>query len=150
MVKATATFAMLRPILLNKAITLATRMLFYKAFIPPALVFGCESWALTKPLGSRLDAVQMAFLRRMTGASLLDHIPNDRILSRCGCLAVTDLISRQRMRWLGHLTRMDSARLPWQIFQGGLARGSRGPGRPRTFIQDGYRDDVARMSAKCC
>jgi hypothetical protein len=31
-----------KPILLNKTISLGTRMLFFMAFIPPTLTFGCE------------------------------------------------------------------------------------------------------------
>jgi hypothetical protein len=41
-VKVIGTFASLKPILLNKPISLGTRMMFYMAFIPPTLTFGCE------------------------------------------------------------------------------------------------------------
>ncbi len=41
-VKAISTFALFKPILLNKTISLGTRMLFFMAFIPPTLTFGCE------------------------------------------------------------------------------------------------------------
>jgi hypothetical protein len=79
-VKAIGMFASLKPILLNKAISLGTRMLFYMAFIPPTLTFGCECWALKLALANHLDATHMSFMHSMLGVSLLDKIHNVEIL----------------------------------------------------------------------
>jgi hypothetical protein len=146
--KAYGLFSSLRPILLNQAISLSTRLLFFKAFIPPTLTYGCECWALTAPLASKLDAAYMSFLRAMLGVKLLDKVPNLDVLQCCRTLPITSTISRHRMRWLGHLARMDlTTRLPSQILQGRLPEASRPPGHPATAIAHGYRDDVAAMSS---
>jgi hypothetical protein len=41
---------------------------------------------------------------------------------------------------------MEPRRLPKQIFQGKLLEGKRGWGRPPTFIQKRFRDDVVSTS----
>jgi hypothetical protein len=51
-VKAIGTFDSFKPILINKAINLGSRMLFYMAFIPLTLTFGCECWALKPAMAS--------------------------------------------------------------------------------------------------
>jgi hypothetical protein len=145
-VKAIGMFASLKPILLNKAINLGTWILFYMAFIPPTLTFGCECWALKPAMASHLEVAHMFFLRFMLGVSLLDKIRNVEILRRCDVLSIIDTISWQWMRWLGHLVRMEPSKLPKQISQGKLLEGKRGWGRPPTSIQKGYKDDVASTS----
>jgi hypothetical protein len=55
-VKVIGTFASLKPILLNKAISLSTQMLFYMTFIPPTFTFGCECWALKPAMANHLQA----------------------------------------------------------------------------------------------
>jgi hypothetical protein len=79
-VEAIGMFASFKPILLNKAISLGIQMLFYMAFIPLTLTFGCECWALKLAMASHLQATHMFFLRSMLGVSLLDKIHNAEIL----------------------------------------------------------------------
>ena len=59
--KAVGKFAQLRSILLNRSVSLRTRMLFYRAFIPATLIYGCETWALTMAQGEWLNARHMQF-----------------------------------------------------------------------------------------
>jgi hypothetical protein len=96
-VKVIGTFTSFKPILLNKAINLGIRMLFYMAFIPPIVTFGCECWALKPTMDNHLEATHMFFLRSMLGVSLLDKICNVEILWRCNMLSIADTISQQRM-----------------------------------------------------
>jgi hypothetical protein len=92
-VKAISTFALFKPILLNKAINLGTQMVFYMAFIPLTLTFGCECWALKPAMASHLEATQMFFLCSMLGVNLLDKIYNVEVLRRCDVLSIVHTIS---------------------------------------------------------
>jgi hypothetical protein len=93
--KAIGTFALLKPILFNKAISLGIRMLFYMAFILPTLTFGCECSALKPALASYLEATHMSFMHFMLGVSLLNKINNAEILQRCDVLSIADTINQQ-------------------------------------------------------
>ena len=146
--RATGKFAQLRPIWRNKGMSLKSKMLFYRAFIPPALLYGCEAWAITPVQEKKLNAVHMRFLRSLLGVSRWDRWRNERVAFKCGILQVPDLISRARMGWVGHVVRMGEDRLPHNSLFGGLTGGTRGRGRPNQRLGDVYLGDIAAMSAR--
>jgi hypothetical protein len=49
-------------------------MYFYKAVARPTLFFGSETWVTTKRDMTRLEAVDMSFLRSVKGYTSLDKI----------------------------------------------------------------------------
>ena len=146
--RATGKFAQLRPIWRNKGMSLKSKMLFYRAFIPPALLYGCEAWAIKPAQEEKLNAVHMRFLRSLLGVSRWDRWRNELVAFKCGILQVPDLISRARMGWVGHVVRMGEDRLPHKILFGGLTGGKRGRGRPNQRLGDVYLGDIATMSER--
>ena len=46
------------------------------------------------------------------------------------------LLSRRRLRWLGHVSRMDDGKIPKDILYGELATGTRPTGRPNLRFKD--------------
>ena len=46
------------------------------------------------------------------------------------------MLIRSRLRWLGHINRMDDTRAPKQLMYGELVRGSRLVGRPKLRFKD--------------
>jgi hypothetical protein len=146
--RATGKFAQMRPIWRNKGISIKTKMLFYRAFIPPTLLYGCEAWAITPAQVNALNAQHMRFLRSILGISRWDRWRNERVAAKCGIPQVSDLISRARMGWLGHVARMGEDRLPHKILFGGLKDGKRGRGRPSQRLTDAYLGDIAIMSER--
>jgi hypothetical protein len=93
-VKAIGKFASFKPILLNKAISLGTPILFYMALIPPTFMFRCECWALKPVVVGHLEATHMSFMHFMLGVNLLDKIRNVEILRRLNVLSIIDTINR--------------------------------------------------------
>ena len=116
--------------------SLATKMCFYRAFIPPTLLYGCESWPTTKAQEDKLNVFHMRCLRRILGVSIRHRLRNEHIAARCGIQQVPALISLARMRWAGHLIRMGNERLPKKIVFGALAEGKRGRGKPRKRLAE--------------
>jgi hypothetical protein len=56
-----------------------TLLRFYKIMAIPTLMCGSECWTLTKRQKSRLEAVEMRFLRSLAGYRLIDHRRNEDI-----------------------------------------------------------------------
>jgi hypothetical protein len=54
------------PLLVRKDITLKIRALAYKIYIRSALLYGSETWALTKKDTSALDRTELRMLRKLT------------------------------------------------------------------------------------
>ena len=55
-------------------------------------------------------------------------------------------IKAQRIRWLGHVKRMEAGAVPRRMMEGRLFIGKR-KGRPRLRWMDGWMDDVADLRA---
>ncbi len=83
----------------------------------------------------------MRCLRRLSGISLLEKIPNAVIRAKCDVPEITNLIRYRRLRWLGHVARMGDTRLPLQLmFSSMLGTGTRG--RPIKSWNDYVREDL--------
>jgi hypothetical protein len=140
-------FARLKWIWDHKLITVQTKMKFYRAFIPPTLLYGCESWATTKEQERQLNVVHMRFLRKILGITIRDKQRNAKIAARCTIPQVPALLSLARMRWAGHLVRMGNDRLPKKTLFGALVEeGRRGQGRPPQRLAQTYRKDFKEMA----
>ena len=55
----------------------------------------------------RLERTERVMVRRMCGVTLSDRIKSDELIGRLGIESVTEVVSRGRLRWFGHLERMD-------------------------------------------
>ena len=55
----------LESILKSKDITLPTKVHIVKAMVFPAIMYGCESWTITKAEHQRIDAFELWFWRRL-------------------------------------------------------------------------------------
>ena len=56
-------------------------------------------------------------------------------------------IKAQRLRWFGHISRMDENRMPKIVFKEKL-HSRRKKGRPRIRWEDEVRDDLRRMGCR--
>jgi hypothetical protein len=139
-------FAELKPIWENRRISLKTKMTFYRSFIPPTLLYGCESWSITAVQEQKLNMLHMRFLRRILGVTIWDKLENEAIAARCGIQQIPQLLSLARMRWAGHLIRMGENRLPKKILFGALAEGKRGKGKPKKRLADNYEQDFCALA----
>ena len=71
-----------------------------------------------------------------------DRVPNTEVLDRAGLLSMPALLSHRRVRWLGHVHRMDPHRLPREILYGELRDGARRVGRPQLQFKDVCKRDM--------
>ena len=100
-----------------------------------ALKFGSEAWVLKKREKQRLAAVQMKFLRHLLGITKLDKEKNQCIRQKTGVQNMVKEIKHYQKKWLQHVQRMDTNRLPKQALQY-KPKGRRNIGRPRKRWRD--------------
>jgi len=81
-----------------------------------ALKFECEAWVLKKREEQRLEAAQMKFLRNFLGITKLDQEKNQCIREKTGAQNTVEEIKQYQKKWLQHLLRMDTNRIPKQAF----------------------------------
>lgn len=97
----------LHPILRDKILSLEVKRTIFNTILKPILLYGSESWVLTKKDLSRLEAAEMRVARTMLGKSRLDKIRNTHRRNMLGKTSVADDSERSALRWLGHVQRMN-------------------------------------------
>ena len=116
---------------MNKETNLRIRNITAKA----ALKFGSEVWVLKKREEKRLDAAQMKFLRHLLEITKLDKEKNQCIRQKTGAQNIVKEIKQYQEKWLQHVQRMDTNRLPKEALQY-KTNGRSNIGRPRKRWRD--------------
>jgi len=99
------------------------------------LKFGSEAWVLKKREKQRLEIAQMKFLRHLLGIKKPDKEKNQCIREKTGAQNIVKEIKQYQEKWLQHVQRMDTNRIPKQALQY-QPKGRRNIGRPRKRWSD--------------
>jgi hypothetical protein len=86
----------------------ATRLQFYKTIAVPILIYGSETWALSKSEESKIQSWEKLFLRSVKGCSRMDRIKTDGIRQEVNIFTLEDKIKDNKVRRCQHLNRMKS------------------------------------------
>ena len=92
--------------------------------------YGSEAWALRKADENLLD-LQRNCLRIVLGTRLTDYISNSRLYKKCGSIPLSRAITKESLRWRGHVLRMKDDRLLKIVLFRQPSGASRKAGRPR-------------------
>ena len=87
----------------------------------------------------------MRCLRRILGITWQDKITNTEVLAKAGLPSMFTLLRQRRLRWLGHVRRMEDGRIPKDILYGQLASGKRRTGRPQLRYSDACKRDMKAL-----
>ncbi|KAI8519265.1 hypothetical protein Bbelb_025220 [Branchiostoma belcheri] len=128
----------------NNLLTLNTKLQVYRACVLSTLLYGSETWTTYARQENRLESFRLRCLRRILGISWRDRVPNTTVLERSGSLSLHLLLCQRRLRWLGHVYRMEDGRIPKDILYGELVMGRRPVGRPALRFRD-----VCKRDMKC-
>jgi len=111
------------------------------------LLYGAETWATTLTEEKGLDAFDMRCLRRILKVRWFHHTRNSEIRRRTGQAPASLLVKRSRLRWFGHVCRMDQDRLPRMLmeWQPESVGGKRRRGRCRTRWMDVVARDAESL-----
>ena len=84
----------------------------------------------------------MRCLRRILGIAWQDRVTNNEVLQQAKIHSMTTLLRQRRLRWLGHVRRMEDGRIPKDILYSELAKGKRTAGRPHLRYKDVCKRDL--------
>ena len=94
-----------------------------------------EAWVLKKRQEQRLEAAKIKFLRHLLGITKLDKEKNQCIRQKTGAQDVVKEIKQYQEKWLQHVQRIDTNRLPKQALQY-KPKGRKDIGQPRRSWRD--------------
>ena len=111
------------------------------------MTYAAGTWTITKRDESRIQAAEMKFLRGIIGKTRRDKIRNVGIRERTGFSKLQDKIETSKLKWYGHMMRMEEYRVPKRIFMEKIPR-RRPRGRPRKRWMDTVRKNIEKRGAK--
>lgn len=131
----------LNSLLWSKSMYNNTKVRIYNSIVQSILIYGSETWELSKRHRQQINAVEMDFLRRGCRVSRLEHVTNAEIRNRMQKNTTSiDEIEKRRLSWYGHIQRMNANRWPNRILKWNPP-GQRRRGRPPdTWIKQVQED----------
>src|SRR2546425_5899531 len=94
-------------ILESKKISLKVRCKLFNIYITSIFMYNSELWTLTRKLINTIDVFQRALLKKLPKIHYPYMIKNEDLYSRVQMSNWSDVIQKRRMKWLGHLLRLD-------------------------------------------
>ena len=120
----------------NKELKRETKISMYSAVVLTTLLYGSESWVTYKHHIRILERFHQRCLRSILNIRWWDHVSDVETLEKAKLNSIEALLLRNRLRWAGHVARMDNNRLPKQIMFGELRDGKRNIGTPKKRFKD--------------
>jgi len=128
--KASQSFACLRNTWKSKKISQKTKLRIYKSNVLTTLLYGAESWKMTKTISHKLEVFQNRCIRRILGIFWPNTISNEELHKRTAVEPITTAIRRRRWKWIGHVLRMSAGAIP-KVALTWTPEGKRKRGRPK-------------------
>jgi hypothetical protein len=118
----------------------------HKTVILPVVLYGCETWSLTLGEKHRLRVFENRVLRRIFGPKREEEVSwrklhNDKLHSLYSSPNIVRVIKSRKMRWAGHVARMEEGRGVYR-FLVGRPEGKRPLGRPELRWEDNIKMDL--------
>ena len=133
-------FRRMKNLLTNSRLSVQTRVRAIKTYVWSTLLYGCETWIVSREMERRLEAMEMWCWRRMLRVGWVERRSNVSILEsiqeRRELLAV---VRKRQMTFLGHVMRADGLE---NLAMTGRIAGSRSRGRPRKKYLDKMKEII--------
>ena len=104
-----------RKVFRSHSVSKDTKLQAFRTLVMPVLLYGAETWNVSKHDLRKLKTFQMRCLRDIIGVTLWNRMRNTTILEKAGELAVEDQLHQSRLQWFGYVWRMPAHRRQRQL-----------------------------------
>ena len=133
--KANSAFNKLDKRLWSKSgIRLETKVMVYRAVVLSCLLYGSEAWTLNAKQIRRLERFHQKCLRSICRIKWYHKIPDFEVLDRCKTSSLQTFLDKNKLRWTGHVIRMDESRTPKILLYGRVDKGGARQGNHLTYL----------------
>ena len=129
----------------NPKLTTKTKIAVYDVCVVSTLLYGSEAWTTYSKQERKLNSFHLRSPRGILGISWKDKLPNTEVQDRTGLPTMYTLLRQRRIRWIGHVRRMEDGRILKDILYGQLVVGKRPRGRPQRRYKDVCKRDMRAL-----
>ena len=122
-------FRELLPLLTRRVFSHKAKGRLYSACVRSVMTYGSETWPLKEDDISRIARTDMQMIRWMCNVSLRERKSSEELRDRLGIPNIVDVLRRNRLRWFGHVERMNEHN-PVKRSRTVVVEGNRTRGRP--------------------
>lgn len=132
----------------SRALSRRTKIALYKTLILPVLLYGAEAWTVSQTDAAALGVFERKILRKIFGPVCVGEDYrirwNDELYELYNDVDVAKRMNVQRLRWLGHVVRMDEEAPARKVFDA-VVGGQRRRGRPRLRWKSQVTDALSSL-----
>ena len=118
------------------------KLKLFTSIVLPCMLYASKTWESTCKINNKLNVFQQRCLRKIFKIRYLDHITNETVLNRAKQQKLHELVSERRMKYVGHILRMDNNKLPKIAINWKPNQGKRKRGRPKISWKRTVTDDL--------
>ena len=111
------------------------------------LLYACETWPIVIEEQARLERTDHAMIRWICSVRLADRLPLTDLRQRLNLDSISDVLRWSRLRWFGHLHRMDDDTWPKKVTNINV-NGAQPRGRPKKRWSDCIEADLKKLKLK--
>ena len=128
---ANAAYSKLKYILEDRRTTLKIKIRTLDAYVGSIFLYNSELWTVTQDMEDQIDVLQINFLRRILGIKWPEKISNTELYTRTQVAKWSQVILKRRLRWYGHMQRLDDNTPARQALKEALRSVNKPQGRPK-------------------
>ena len=129
----------------NKELRQETKINLYRAVVLSTLLYGSESWVTYSHHIRILERFHQRCLRTILQLKWWDYVSDITVLERSKQTSIEALLLKRRLRWAGHVSRMNNNRLPKMVLFGELIEGHRNIGLPLKRFKDQLKCSLSNI-----
>ena len=137
-----------RQLVNSSLVSRSSKLQIYRTEVRPVVTYGSESWTITMEEEKSLAVFERKTLRRIYGPVKENELwrirRDDELESIIKGENIVRFIKGQRIRWLGHIERMQDTAIPKKMLYGKLYA-TRRRGRPKMRWLDEVSTDLRKM-----
>ena len=119
--------------------------------IRQTVIYTSELWVINKNNENKLSVWKRKVLRKIYGGKEVGNMwwrrSNREIMDLYGEPSIVNVIKCQRLRWLGHMWRLNNNRVVKKVFSA-VSSGKKRRGRPREKWFDSVQRDLQNLNIK--
>ena len=141
-------FASFQKLWKSKQLSIPLKCKLYRALVLSVVLYSSETWTMNKSTQWKLESFHTSCLRRILCLSYMERVTNEEVMAKSRMSTLSAMIIIKRLKWFGHVLRMNDDRLALRAFTWEPTEkyryAKRAPGCQRKTWLDQLEEDCSR------